>query len=97
MSKSESPGPSTKPSTSQASEKFSGYVRIPAGDLTLEEAAAATDDKGAWFWSTLPAVLQHFPQYTARTYWGELTVAEHALLVKWLEDQGTIERSGRGG
>lgn len=96
MSKNDSQEHSTKPSTSPASERFSGYVRIPAADVTLEEASGAVEDEGRWFWSTFPAVLQHFPQITPRMYWSELTVAEHGVLVKWLEDSGLIERDSRG-
>lgn len=64
-----------------------GYALVPLGQLTIAEA---TTQAGRDYWlQTMPPVLQVFTQLTPALYW-QLTAAEHAHLVRWLEQTGVI-------
>jgi len=53
-------------------------VKVPAGDLLLEQAYRYVDDPSFWD-VTMPDILASYPQLTVADYW-KLTVTEHRFL-----------------
>lgn len=66
-----------------------GMALVSASQLTIAEAATQVQDGRLYWLQTMGPVLRSYPQITPAMYW-ELTAAEHAHLVRWLEQTGVI-------